>query len=197
MGMRSAALRDLRTAVVVLLLSALLPAAHAAGKEAGKTLDFAGTAYVHRWSKGGQNEFTPTAQTDLERWSDMVTLNVHSTVTDGDGLAGVANSVLGSYGQYGKILRTDSKPRTEAQEAEHFAAALLPGKGFMEASFVRFLLVDGIGVVAVRSHREYGADAATKMGAWVQSNGPVIEEQLMGWDGIPKVADLQRLPTTK
>jgi hypothetical protein len=38
---------------------------------------FGGTDYVHRWSKNGQNEFTPPNDKDLDRWRDMVTINVN------------------------------------------------------------------------------------------------------------------------
>ena len=48
-------------------------------------------AYIHRWSNAGQHEFTPANDADLERWRDMVTVNVHEVAKDGDQLARVAN----------------------------------------------------------------------------------------------------------
>lgn len=48
------------------------------------TLSFGGIDYVHRWSKDSQNEFTPERDSDLARWHDMVTINVHSAVASGD-----------------------------------------------------------------------------------------------------------------
>ncbi len=45
------------------------------------TLSFGGVKYLHRWSKDGQNEFTPMGDGDLTTWRDMVTVNVHETVT--------------------------------------------------------------------------------------------------------------------
>jgi hypothetical protein len=49
-----------------------------------ETLAFGGTTYVHRWSKNGQNEYTPTNDKDLSRWNDMVTINVHESVRNGE-----------------------------------------------------------------------------------------------------------------
>jgi len=181
-----------------------LSVAHAADKAApvagkGMTLRFGSTEYLHRWSKDEQNEFTPKDQADLSRWTDMITINVHPNVTTGDQLAEVANAVLGNYQASGKILRTDSKPRTDKQEAEHFAAALLGAQGVQEAAFARFVLVDGVGVVAVRSHRVYGTgpEVGAAMGKWLETNGASTESELMGWKGIPRIADLKKLPQDK
>jgi hypothetical protein len=55
---------------------------------------FWGVGYFHRWSQNDQHEFTPTAQDDLEKWSDMVTINVYPSAHDGDALAVKANAVL-------------------------------------------------------------------------------------------------------
>jgi hypothetical protein len=48
---------------------------------------FGGVGYFHRWSQNDQHEFTPTGQDDLEKWSDMITINVYPTAHDGDALA--------------------------------------------------------------------------------------------------------------
>src|SRR6188472_763094 len=79
----------------------------------GATLSFNGTAYFHRWSSQGHNEYTPQGQEDLSSWTSMVTLNVHDGVRNGDQLAELANRVLGNYQATGKVMRTDSKPRTK------------------------------------------------------------------------------------
>src|SRR4051812_29731045 len=71
------------------------------------TLTFGGVEYLHRWSKAGQNEFTPASDSDLARWHDMITIDVHDAVRNGDQLAEVANRVLGNYQSHGKIVRTD------------------------------------------------------------------------------------------
>src|SRR2546427_5562449 len=42
-------------------------------------LSFGGMDYLHRWTKDGQNEFTPESDSDLARWHDMITINVHET----------------------------------------------------------------------------------------------------------------------
>ncbi len=58
------------------------------------TIGLGGVDYVHRWSKNGQNEYTPGNDSDLARWHDMVTINVHEAVRNGDQLADLANRVL-------------------------------------------------------------------------------------------------------
>jgi hypothetical protein len=96
-----------------------------------------------------------------------------------------------TYQGAGKILRTDSKPRTPQREAEHLAVALLRTPTFLEAVFARFVLVDGVGYVIVYSHRIYNS---AKIGEWVQASGPSLETTLMGWKSMPTLAALKRLP---
>lgn len=138
-------------------------------------VSFGDRSFIHRWSKNNQNEFTPEKQTDLTKWEEMITLNVHPDVKDGDQLARLANAIRGNYERAGRILRTDSKPRTEEQPAEHFIVAIVGAPGVMETSFARAVLVDGTGVVIVYSRRAYGALAAETLGSWLQTNGPATE----------------------
>jgi hypothetical protein len=166
----------------------------AAPPQGAQSLAFGGTTYVHRWSKNGQNEFTPPDDADLARWRDMVTINVHDTVRDGDALAALANGVLGNYQKFGKVLRTDSRPRTAQRPAEHFVVAVLGDPGFLEAAFARFVLVDGGALVIVYSHRIYASKAGDAMSQWLSANGPAIEKTLMGWDKAPSIPALKTLP---
>lgn len=163
----------------------------------GATLSFAGVDYVHRWSKNGQNEFTPRNDADLARWHDMVTINAHETVRNGEQLADLADRVLSNYQSHGKIVRTDSRPSTAQRPAEHFIAALLGSPDFVEAAFARIVLVDGVGVVAVYSHRVYGKQAAEATDEWLKTNGPLLERTLMSWDRIPPLAALKQLRQSK
>ena len=167
------------------------PAASAA------TLTFDGMVYLHRWSKSGQHEFTPEGDKDLLRWRDMVTINTHDAVRNGEQLAALANSVVSNYQRHGKIVRTDSKPRTPQRPAEHLIVAILGNPELLEAVFARIVLVDGVGVVAVYSHRIYGKEAAGLMGEWLKANGTSIEKTLMAWDRIPSPAALRSLPQSK
>jgi len=153
--------------------------------------------YVHRWSKDGQNEFTPERDSDLARWHDMVTINVHKAVANADQLADLANRVLGNYQSHGKIVRTDSKPRTPQRPAEHLIVAILGNPKFLEAAFARVVLVDGVGFVAVYSHRVYGESVGNAMSDWLKSNGQSVEKTLMTWDKIPSLATLKELPQSK
>lgn len=194
-------------------LAAILPAALGVLMLAGTAVDtaraqtaapsrtaivaFGGVDYVHRWSRAGQHEFTPRGQEDLDHWRDMVTIDVHEAATNGDQLAEVANRVLGNYQSRGKIVRTDSRPRTAQRPAEHLVVALFAGASAMEAGFARFVLVDGTGVVVVYSRRFYGRDAASAMADWLQANGPAVERTLMSWDGIPAVGTLKGLPQSR
>jgi hypothetical protein len=159
-----------------------------------RSLAFGGTTYVHRWSQNGQNEFTPPSDADLARWRDMVTINVNEHVRTGDDLAALANGVLGNYRKFGKIVRTDSKPRTAQHPAEHLVVAVLGDPGFLEAAFARFVLVDGGALVIVYSHRIYASKAGDAMSQWLSANGPSVERTLMDWDGAPSIAALRRLP---
>ncbi|AJC19810.2 hypothetical protein RO07_03695 [Pandoraea pulmonicola] len=158
---------------------------------------FRGVEYEHRWSKDGQNEFTPKGQTDLASWTDMVTVNVHDGVSTGEQLAEVANKVLSNYQRSGKILRTDSKARTADSPAEHLVVAVLGAQTFLEVAFARFLLLDGTGVVVVYSHRVYGKPAGPAMSEWLSANGPQVEKDLMAWKAIPAPAALKRLPQSR
>ncbi len=156
------------------------------------TLSFAGDSYLHRWSKAGQHEFTPKGEEDLSKWNSMITLNVHDART-GDQLAELANGVLANYQQAGKILRTDSKPRTATAEAEHLIAAVLINPAFLEAAFARILLHEGQGLVVVYSKRVYGTKAGNEMSSWLEKNGPDTERALMTWTGMPPLATLKAL----
>ena len=155
---------------------------------------FDDVAYWHRWSQKGQNEFTPQGQEDLDRWTEMVTINLHEEVRDGEQLAVLANQVLGRYQATGKILKTDSKPRTKEHPAEHFAAAVLVDPTFLEAAFARFVLIDGRGIVVVHSHRVYGTKAGNEMAAWLDKHGADAEKSLMAWTQLPSLDRLKALP---
>lgn len=172
-------------------------AADAPGAAKPMTLQFGGRDFVHRWSKNNQNEFTPPPETDLTKWQDMVTLDLHPTVHNGDQLAELANRVLGNYQSHGKIVRTASKPRTAQAEAEHLIVAVLQAPGVLEAAFARVVLVDGTGYVVVYSHRIYGASAGNAMSDWLKSEGPRAESALMTWDKIPKPAAVRALPQSR
>jgi hypothetical protein len=177
-----------------------LPLASAASDQPTKSrpgtmsLAFRGVDYEHRWSKAGQNEFTPRGQGDLSSWQDMLTLNVHDAVTSGTQLAEVANKVLGNYQRAGKIMRTASKPQTPDRPAEHLIVAVLGNPAFLEAVFARFVLVDGVGIVAVYSHRVYGKPAGPAMSDWLRVYGSQVESALMAWDKLPSSATLKTLP---
>jgi hypothetical protein len=185
----------LRTLLFLLLAS--IPLSASAQQAAPTKLGFAGTDYFHRWSQKGQHEFTPQGQADLAKWREMVTLDVHEQVHDGDQLAALANGVLSNYERSGRILRTDSKPRTKDRPAEHLIVAMLAAPGVVEASFARLVLVEGKGVVVVYSRRAYGANAAETIGAWVQANGEARERALMAWKVAPAPAQLKLLPQSK
>jgi hypothetical protein len=150
------------------------------------TLTFAGQAYRLRWSSQHQHEFTPAGQEDLNRWTDMVTINTYPGVSDGDGLADVANRALGNYRRHGAtILRTASIPRSADRPAEHLVVALFPTRAFSEAVFARWRLADGRGTAVIVSHRHYGPKAGDAMAAWLQANGPAMERRLMALQEIP------------
>lgn len=178
-------------------LATLVLLACAAAFSQSMTVNFRGTEFVHRWSKAGQHEFTPPAEADLTKWREMVTVNVHATAVTGERLALVANSILANYQKRGKILKTDSKPRAAGREAEHLIVAVLGDPNFLEAAFVRVVMVERVGYAAVYSHRVYGAKAGPAMGAWLQANGAQVEAALMAWPALPGAARLNALPQSK
>jgi len=159
---------------------------------------FAGVGYLHRWSINDQHEFTPEGQEDLDKWSDMITVNVYPSTHDGDALAAKTNAVLENYKSHnGRVLRTNSVPRTPDRPAEHFIAVVFGRPNFMEVAFARFKLVDGVGCSGVYSHRIYGEKVGDQMSAWLKDNGPKMEKMLMEWNDIPSPASLRELPHTQ
>jgi hypothetical protein len=128
-----------------------------------------------------QHEFTPEGQEDLQKWSDMITMNVYPDAHDGDALAAKANAVLENYkNHHGMVLRTNSLPRAPDRPAEHFTAVVFGRQNFIEAAFARFKLVDGIGCSIVYSHRIYGEKVGDQMSAWIDHNAAKIEKDADG-----------------
>jgi hypothetical protein len=135
----------------------------AATTEAKAAFVFGGVSYFQRWAQDDQCEFTPTGQENLEKWSDMITINVYPSAHDGDTLAMKAN-VLENYKSHGgRVLKTDSIPRTPDRPAEHFIAVVFGRSNSLEAAFARFKLVDGIGCSIVYSHRLYREKVGDQM----------------------------------
>jgi hypothetical protein len=168
---------------------------HAADAAAKLAFVFGGVGYFHRWSQNDQHEFTPEGQDDLAKWTDMMTINVYPSAHDGDALAGKANAVLENYKSHnGRVLRTNSVPRTPDRPAEHFIAVVFGRPNFIEIAFARFKLVDGVGCSIVYSHRIYGAKVGDQMSAWLEHNGPKMEKTLIEWSDLPSPASLRQLP---
>jgi hypothetical protein len=168
---------------------------HAAAAAAKAAFVFGGAGYLHRWSMNDQHEFTPKGQEDLEKWSDMITMNVYPNTHDGDALAVKANAVLENYKSHkGTVLRANSVPRTPDRPAEHFIGVVFGRPNFIEVAFARFKLLDGVGCSIVYSHRIYGEKVGDQMSAWLNDNGPKVEKVLMEWKDIPSSASLRELP---
>lgn len=180
-----------RQLLAAALAATLLPARANTG---APTIVFRGTSFMHRWSKADQHEFTPASDADLKTWRDMITLNVHEATTSGEQLADVANRVFDNYQRHGKVLQTRSIPRTPTRPAEHLIVAVLGNPQMLEATFARCMLHDGVGVIAVVSHRVYGQASGPAMSEWLKPNGPQVEQALMALAPLPSVASLKRLP---
>ena len=148
---------------------------------------FAKTEYFHRFSKGTLHEFTPKGQTDLQKWTDMFTVNDYPTVKTGEGLAEIANKVLTTYkANEGIILQTRSVPKTTTKPAEHLIVVLFHQATFAEVAFTRFVLMKGTGLSMVYSHRIYNKKASTEMDFWITKNGGRIATALMAVPSAPK-----------
>jgi hypothetical protein len=184
----------LQSAIVAALLSLFCAASIAQTDSGAMRINFGGQDFVHRWSKDGQHEYTPPEETDLKKWRHMVTIIVHEKVKNGDDLAKLANAVLGNYERVGKVVRTDSKPRTSATEAEHLVVVIFGRPGFVEAALARVKLVAGVGTVTVYSRREYGDSAKKTIGDWLIQNGTPVETTLMTWEKMPALSALKQLP---
>lgn len=158
---------------------------------------FRDVEYFHRWSKDEQHEFTPAKQEDLEKWSDMITVNGYPNVDDGEGLAATANAVLENYKNHqARVLKTSSVPRTPDRPAEHLIAVVFGRPNFIEVAFARFKLMDGKGCSFVYSHRIYGEKIGDQMSAWLSAwlsaNGPEIEKALMEWTSMPSPVSIRK-----
>ena len=162
----------------------------AAGPALKQAFVFRDLGYFHRWSQNEQHEFTPK-QEDLNKWSDMITVNGYPDVSDGEGLAARANAVLENYKNHeAKVLKTHSVPRTADRPAEHFIAVFFTRPTFIEVAFARFKLVEGKGFSFVYSHRIYGKEIGDPMSAWLSVNGDDVEKALMEWSSMPAPASL-------
>lgn len=154
---------------------------------------FRSVEYFHRWSQNDQHEFTPEKQEDLEKWSDMITVNGYPNVNDGEGLAAMANAVLENYKKHqARVLKTSSVPRTPDRPAEHLIAVVFGRPNFIEVAFARFKLMDGKGCSFVYSHRIYGEKIGDEMSAWLSDNGPEIEKTLMEWKSMPSPVSIRQ-----
>ncbi len=148
----------------------------------------ADVTYFHRFTKGDQHEYTPDRQEDLNRWTDMVTINYYRQAKDGEALAATANSVLENYkANKALVVKTDSVARTQDKPAEHLIVVLFPRPGFIEAAFARFRMYNGVGMSVVYSHRIYGNRSGNEMSAWLKQNGAATEKHLMQWNAVPKL----------
>lgn len=149
-------------------------------------LTFAGVKYFHRWVENDQNEYTPNGQENLEHWFDMVTINYYRQVKEGEGLADMANKVLGNYqANRAAVIKTDSVPRTAQKPAEHLIVVLFSDPDFLEVAFARFVLTGGMGSSHIYCHREWGKEAHKLMDTWLKKNGSTIEKELMNFKPIP------------
>jgi len=162
---------------------------------AGSTaIKFNDSNYLHRWSKGTQHEFTPESQPDFKKWEDMITINYYKDVKDGEKLALIANNLLSTYKKYGaKVLRTNSIPRTTEKPAEHLIVVVFGQPQFIEFVQARLIINKGMGSSIVYSHRMYGKKIGEKMSKWLQTNGPILEKELMSLDQIPSFKQLEKL----
>ena len=176
------------------ILVAVIVAGSAGQAQAKEAMDpapkrafvFQDVGYFHRWSHNEQHEFTPDKQEDLEKWSDMITVNGYPDVSEGESLAATANAVLENYKNHqAKVLKTRSVPRAADRPAEHFIAVVFTRPDFIEIAFARFKLVGGKGFSYVYSHRIYGEEIGDQASAWLSAHGEEVEEALMEWTSMP------------
>ena len=185
---------SLRTLIsLAVVCGAIYPGeAHPASSTSKPEFVFRDVGYFHRWSKNDQHEFTPEKQEDLDKWSDMITINAYPKVEDGEGLAVAANAVLENYNSHqGEVLKTRSVPRTTDRPAEHLIVVRFTRPDFIEIAFARFKLVDGKGCSVVYSHRIYGRKTKEQISAWLDEKGEEVEKALMEWSSPPSPSSLR------
>lgn len=120
-------------------------------------------------SIAGLFEFTPHGQSDLDHWSDMVSVLVYRNATDADGLLNVAKTVLATNKQHNAVvLSTHSTPSTPAKPAEYYICVVLGNPNLLESVFQRFVLIQGVGYGMLYSHRIYGQKVGDQMSAWAR-----------------------------
>lgn len=157
---------------------------------------FNGADYLFRWTNDKLFEFTPPGQTDLDHWTEMVSVVAYRDIKTADDLAAQANAVLeGGKSRGSVVLKTNSVPMTSDRPAEHFLASMMAGPGVVEGVFTRFVLVGGMGYALIFSHRIYGADlhdTAQLLGAWENAHGPDTERALMNFAPVPTLSMLEK-----
>ncbi len=156
-------------------------------KEKVAAFSFADVRYFHSFTQDDQHEYTPDGQEDLNAWTDMVTILFYRKAKDGEALAATANAVLENYkANKALVVKTDSVPRTKDKPAEHLMVVIFGRPEFIEVAFSRFIMHDGVGSAVIYSHRIYGKTVGDEMSAWLKTDGPTIEMNLMKWDAMPK-----------
>lgn len=190
LSMEVLAKRAVLATIVALLMAGMGFATDSSSKPRFR---FREAGYFHRWSGNEQHEFTPEKQEDLEKWTDMITVNGYPDVGDGESLAARANAVLENYKSHqAMVLKTSSVPASAGRPAEHFIAVVFGRPKFIEVAFARLKLVGGAGASVVYSHRIYGEKIGDEMSAWLSANGPAAEMALLEWNSFPSPASLRQ-----
>lgn len=145
-------------------------------------ISFDGRRFLFRFAKDGLHEFTPEPETDLNAFTNMLTVNVLKTVTDPEALARMANGVVARSQQLGRIIKTASRPAKPGIPAEHLVVAVLGKPKFLEAAFTRVFLLAGCGFSMVYSYRIYQEKAGPAMAEWLNANGNRLESALVNWN---------------
>lgn len=154
-----------RHALAILL--ACLPAAAAASPP---PLEFAGTTWYARWWDGGLVEYTPDGQTDLERYSEMLSLLPTPAGLQAAHLDAYTREMAITHERRGgRVLSRECQPAAPSHLAE---CTLLIGFG--DASHVELAVVRHIALRAgiagfSLSHREYGDGAEDRAKTWIAS----------------------------
>lgn len=182
---------------MMLAMLAALPASQALAQAnpppgAPRRLTFDGKPYLFRFAKGGLHEYTPEPETDLNAFTNMLTINVLKSIQDPEALARMANAVVDRSKQLGRVLKTASKPAKPDSPAEHMIVAVLGQPKFLEAAFTRIFLLGGCGFSMVYSYRIYQEKAGPAMASWLNANGNRLETVLVTWNEFAQIAPLAK-----
>lgn len=171
----------------VLLTSTIARADNSSILAVKASIELDGREYFHRNSGLVQHEFTPDGETDLDNWTDMLTIVTYKGATDEASMEARAKAVLATYQQSGgKVLKAATIPPKNGHPADHFMTAVFASPDFIEYVQVRLRLSESLdptqGLGIVHSHRIYGSNVGEEVRMWALDHEIPLGKALLTQD---------------